>query len=234
MLHSNSESSDEGFYIAYFARPSAACEIEVVEGDAPLTVGTLDVGFSWEYMLGPILHNRFGLGVQVEGANIRIFRGGRADGEAFYSFYQPAASFVPAGGSSSSLFIALPTQAVSALLQFTLGVDDAYDLAFSDMRGYRDLVTVSVQMLGSTTDGSVVETSWVSFPVHLGFGTLVQCTPESIDPATHVHCESMSAPETSACWLGQDQNIDCRWCADAFGTEEGPSLCRRYFCGLGD
>lgn len=41
-----------------------------------------------------------------------------------------------------------------------------------------------------------------------------------------------SSRESDACWLGQEERIDCRLCADAFGPEEGPSLCREYFCGM--
>lgn len=232
------------FYVQQMLVASEDCDVNAAEGSEFHTFGTLDVGFQWHYVTYPQMRNEMTStanaearqaetnGIQVEGANIRIWRGGRPQGTAFYTFYQPAASYIAPGTVGASSFVTVPRQAVTALLQFTLGVDDADDLTFNDMRGYRDLITVGVTMLGTTNGGKELETPEFYFPVHLCFGCLVICPLESADEDTGAVCESTEAPETPGCHLGQDNTIDCRWCATAFGPEEGPELCRRHFCGL--
>jgi hypothetical protein len=234
------------FFIQQFQVVSEDCEATSDSTGASHTYGILDVGFKWEYSISPLLVNQMSPiansenflvetnSVQVEGANIRIWRGGRAQGNPFYEFYQPAVSFVPPSSTTVTSFVGMPRQAVSALLQYAIGIPPE-ELTFNDMLGYRDLITIGVTMLGTTTGGQEVETPEFYFPIHLCFGCRVICPAESRDEETSMYCEATDAPEEAGCseLLGQDYSIDCRWCATAFGPEEGPALCRQYFCGIG-
>lgn len=234
------------FFVQQVQSMGEDCEVSGDEGSAFHTYGVLDVGFAWQYEIHPLLRNQMTAnanaanlvtesnGIQVEGANIRIWRGGRPQGSAFYTFYQPAVSYVAPSSTGVSGFVAIPRQAIAALLQFTLGVDDANQLTFQQMLGYRDLITIGVTMLGTTTGGREVETPEFYFPIHLCFGCSVICPTSSADTDTGVLCESNEEPEAFGCnaLLGQDSPVDCRWCSTAFGPDEGPALCRQYFCGL--
>jgi hypothetical protein len=164
-------------------------------------------------------------GVRVEGANVRIWRGGQPQGAEFYSFYQPGLGYVNPD-SSSVLFFEdiLPGQAVGALLQYAIGVAPD-ELTLEDMLGYRDLITLGITVLGTDDNDNEVETQEIYFTVYLCAGCLVTCPPESIGEDPGSYCESTTPPEASPCRLGQDEEFDCRFCVPYYSAADCRLLC---------
>lgn len=196
-------------------------------GGATLQSGTLDVLFSWSYSIALEVQDSGHAGVRVQGANVRIWRGGRPQGSAFYTFYTPGAGYV--GPDSSSVFFyddVVPRQATGALLQFTLGVDNANELTLDDLRGYRDLITLGITIIGTDDNDHEVETQEFYYPVHLCAGCLITCPVESMSGDTGLHCESMTPPEATPCHLGQDDQIDCRLCVPMYDAQTCRDLCQ--------
>ncbi len=205
------------FFIQQVQVPTAECTV-TSEETSYRTAGVVDVAFRRQYHIFPLLRNQLAPtenpenfvsetnGIQVEGANIRIWRGGRPQGSPFYTFYQPAASYVHPGNVSASSFTGVPEQAISALLQFSLGVDDANQLTFGELAGYQDLITVGITMLGITNGNQDVETPEFYFPVNLCFGCLLYCSVSEEGQYCPIDTEA-----TPPCLVGQDEPTDCRW-----------------------
>jgi hypothetical protein len=230
------------FFVEMIKVPTGECVVESNEEGMYRTAGTLDLAFSGEYLLTPLMANQLSErgdsdslvaetnGILVEGANIRIWQGGRPQGSAFYSFYQPASSYVPPQDVTASVFVALPEQATTALILYRFPeYGSIADIPVTQLAGYQDLVTIGVRMLGTTNGGLELETPEFFFTVHLCYGCLVVCTTESLpEGSTTAYCEGTDAPEEPPCSLGQDDPIDCRFCTAEFGD---PDLCRA-FCGI--
>lgn len=230
------------FFIQQVNVPSSDCIVESSEDSTYRTAGLLDIAFRDNYVLTPLIHNQMSPrgsaesliaetnGVLVEGANVRIWRGGRPQGDTVYSFYQPAASYVAPQGVTASGFTVVPDVAVDALLRFTYrDVEDPNQLTVEDLMGYEDLVTVGVRMLGVTNGGVEVESPEFYFPIRLCFGCLVFCPPDSIDEddPDQAYCSSTDTPDSETCYFGQDNTIDCRLAVPLYGENNA-----RGFCGL--
>jgi hypothetical protein len=232
------------FFIQQINVPSSDCIVESSEDTTYRTAGLLDIAYRDNYVLTPLLHNQMSArgsaesliaetnGILVEGANVRIWRGGRPEGDAnaVYSFYQPAASYVAPESVTASGFTVVPDVAVNALLRFTYrDVDDPSQLSASELMGYQDLITVGVRMLGVTTGGVEVETPEFYFPVRICFGCLTFCPPDSIDEDSVEleYCTSREPPDSETCYFGQDNPVDCRLAVPGYGENMA-----RAFCGL--
>ncbi len=78
------------------------------------------------------------------------------------------------------------------------------------------LVIAAMKVFGTTLGGTAVETQEFSFPIKLCYGCLIAFPPEADDAAQPgIDCLGTTAPgdgAASACALGQDQPIDCRYC----------------------
>ena len=228
------------FFIQQINVPSSECIVESDEESPYRTGGVLDVGFTDSYVLTPLLRNQLSPrgepeslvaetnGIQVEGANIQIWRGGRPQGATVYSFYPQAASYVPPQDVTASRFVAVHDVAVDALLRAFFEGADPGSLTFDELRQYEDLITIGVRMHGTTSGNVDVETPEFYFPIRLCFGCLVVCPSDSADPDNDPPlplCESAEEPESYGCFFGQDTSIDCRWCVPAYGAGNCRSLC---------
>lgn len=228
------------FFIELIKVPDSDCTVGDSEEGWYRTAGYLDLAYRMDYVLFPLLKNQLSPrgnadslvaetnGIQVEGANIRIWQGGRPQGDAFYSFYQPASSYVPPGDTTPSAFVAIPAQATAALIAYRFPeYASINDVPFAEAAVYRDLVTIGVRMLGTTNGNVEVETPEFFFPVFIGYGFLTWCSPDSADDDTGALCESAEAPTEGPCFIGQDDPIDCRYGLELFSAD---SL--RRFCSI--
>jgi hypothetical protein len=93
------------------------------------------------------------------------------------------------------------------------------------MSGYRDLVTIGVQMLGTTTGNVQVETPEFYFTVQICFGCLTSCTPDTAAEGGEA-CTNPEPPDELPCWTGQDEAVDCRICAALPQYDE--NVCRAF------
>lgn len=219
--------------VASFAAPESSCDVLSAPSAPPLTRGLLDVAFAEDYSATLVLLNRVDNGradgpesVRVEGLNVQIWQGGRPEGDAFYSFYQPAPGYVSESSEVALPAVVFPAQAVLALLAYRFpDYSSVRDVPFEEIAGYRDLVTLGVRVLGTTTSGRQVESQEAYLPVEICFGCLVDCPPESADPDTGSYCESLAAPERTPCRLGQDEVFDCRLCVPTFDASTCSELC---------
>jgi len=226
------------FFIELIKVPTTECSIESTEQGLYKTSGYLDLAYRDNYVLTPLLKNDLAPrgspedfqaevnGIQVEGANIRIWQGGRAQGDALYAFYQPAASYVAPQGVTASVFTAIPRQAVDTIVSARLGMTYS-DATIEDLVPYSDLVTLGVRMLGKTNGNIDVETPEFYFPVRLCFSCQTACTPESRGDETTdaAYCTSTEALEETPCWPGQDDIVDCLLCVPLYGVETCQSWC---------
>ena len=218
------------FFIQLVKVPSTDCNVDSSEDGYYRTAGVLDLAFSWQYFLTPLLRNQLSPrgsaddlrtevnGIQVEGANIQLWQGGRPyQGNAFDQFYQPAASYVHPGGVTATGFVAIRTEASAQLLETVLS------------EGSRPVfVTVGVRMLGTTSGGIELETPEFFFTVRLCYGCLVTC-PESSRPSEGGGlCESTEVPPDAPCWLGQDAMFDCRFCTPIYGAPSCRDFCATF------
>ncbi len=211
----------DDFFIMHFTE-AVGSECSRTADDAPvtLTAGTLDVVFSHEYVSAAVVRNENDESIEIESAHVRIWRGGRPQGTPFYHFESPLTATARAGDDTIIEFVAMTQLATDALLMYTLGVDDVDELTLDDLRGYRDLVTLGVELIGSGD-----QSGERFFPVYLCSGCLVQCW-SSIDAETGEYCASDEPLEDGPCLIGQDAEIDCRLCAISHGSES----CRDSFC----
>jgi hypothetical protein len=178
------------------------------------TRGVLDVAFSRNYAMPVLVANQMTArasatdlvtetnGVQIVGANVRIWVGGVAEGTP-WGFYQPTSGYVEPEGESSTWVVAIP----EAYLE-SYGVSDT-----SCGAGLPPLVTVGVQILGTTTGGTEVDTPEFFFSVDLTCGGLVTCPQDSADELGSL-CMSTDSPSVVPACVGQDELIDCRLCSD--------------------
>lgn len=83
-------------------------------------------------------------------------------------------------------------------------------------------------MLGVTNGNKDVQTPEFYFPVRMCFGCTVACTPESIpeDDPLGDYCESTEPPENRPCAMGQDDWVDCRFCAPYLSPADCRVFCR--------
>jgi hypothetical protein len=220
------------FFIASFAGPTEACEAEGAEPGLPLTEGVLDLAFAEEYTATAVLRNLVAdpdpdgaEAVRIEGANVRVWLGGRPENEGamLYAFHAPASGQVAEGESARLPFVALPRAAVDVIRQTYPGVN--WDTASEEERmQFRALVTLGVELLGTTTGGRAVETPESYLPLRLCYGCLVEATVESRgdEESDFAFCESVEPVEDQPSRLGLDEPLDCRLCAPTYGAE----LCR--------
>ncbi len=226
------------WFIQQIQVPSSDCVIEPDDSALYQTAGMLDIAFRSNYVLTPLIRNNMTAradaenlvtesnGIQIEGANIRIWRGGRPEGSTIYSFYQPASSYVGPEGLSASSFVVVPDVAVDALIRIAFEGDDPSQLGFNDLLPYDELITLGIVMLGTTNGGNEVETPEFFFPVRLCFGCLVFCPAESGNIEENLEiCESQEAPEGSTCLFGQAEAIDCRWAVPIYGLDNAQTFC---------
>ena len=226
---------EQSFLLAHFAEPSEDCAL-VAEGASALERGVLDLAFRDGYTATAVLKNIVAnpvadgpASVRVEGTNVRIWPGGRKEGEPIYQFSAPATGYVSEGETRPLPLLLLPRQAVDALVQARFDGRVLADLWLEDLIGYRELVTVGVSVLGTTFGGSAVETPEAFLSIDLCGGCLVECTEESRGDASASfdYCTSFEPVEDEPCRLGQDQLIDCRLGLPFYGEEVSRMLCER-------
>jgi hypothetical protein len=224
------------FFIQQMQVPGDDCTVESDESGLYRTYGVLDVAFSQEYSVYPLMRNQMIAmensdnavaetnGIQVEGANIRFWLGGRPqEGEDFSPFYQPASSYIRPDSVTVSGFLAIPQLVVLRLF----GVESADELTLNEMSVYvneRITITVGITMLGTTNDGQEVQTPEFYFPVHLCFGCQVYCPIDSGDEE-HPLCEAPTEPAPFGCRLGEDGPVDCRWFSSHLSTQDARDIC---------
>jgi hypothetical protein len=223
------------FFVQMALVPSDDCELEASEEALAYTAGVLDILFRGSYNLSVLARNQLTgradeealisetNGIQISGVNVRIWPNSRPEGDVLTSYYQPSSMYVPPNGVAAFSFSVLSPQTVEGLLQ----LDGATDT--NSQLNYQRLVTVGVKLLGMTNGGKELESPEFYFPITICFGCLVVCTPDSGGEGLPL-CESSDAPELSGCRLGQDEAVDCRYCANLGDT--GPSFCRQNFCGM--
>lgn len=232
------------FFIQQVQPVEEDCSVDNDESKYAGTYGFLDVLFQGTYFFSPLLRNQLtprsdpdslvaeSNGIQVNGANIRIWAGGRPQGETIYEYYQPASAYVHPGGTTPMVFAAIPGLATEAIIQFEFGSTNPDR---TELVGYEDIVTIGVQMLGITNGGDELETPWFYFPIYICFGCTVFCPPDSGDATADPpvpFCASTEEPDMDFCpgLMGQTGGIDCRYCATMW--DDGAQFCRQAFCGI--
>jgi hypothetical protein len=210
--------AESSFFVKQALVAEEGCTMTVgggVEGEDTTefrTRGLLDIAFSHSYALPILLANRTANGIQVSGANVRIWLGGVAEGTS-WEFYQPTSGYVDPEGEAGTWIIAIPD---SYMANIGVTPDDPCP---GDLP---PIVTVGVEVLGTPTGGEEVRTPEFFFSIDLCCGCLVTCPMDSADEEGTL-CMSPDDPsETPAC-MGQDEAFDCRLCSDVESC--------RWFCG---
>lgn len=204
------------FFVKQVLVAEEGCSVDASDTTRFRTRGVLDLAFSHNYSLPILVANQMTSrasatdlvtetnGVQIEGANVRIWQGGVAEGTP-WGFYQPTSGYVEPEGESATWVLVLP----EAYFQSNYGVSENNPCG----SGLPPLVTVGVEVLGTTTGGQEIDTPEFFFSVDLTCGGLVTCPPDSADENGFL-CASTDAPESAPACPGQDELIDCRLCSD--------------------
>lgn len=213
ILASGCAENRSSLFIKQVLVADANCTIESPDSTRFRTRGALDVAFSHNYALPVLVANQMTArasasdlvtetnGVQIVGANVQIWVGGVAEGTP-WGFYQPTSGYVEPEGEAYTWVVAVP----EAYLE-------SYGASGTSCGDIPPLVTVGVQILGTTTGGTEVDTPEFYFSIDLTCGGLVTCPTESADEDGNL-CMSTDAPELEPACIGQDELIDCRLCAD--------------------
>jgi hypothetical protein len=200
------------------------CSVDATDTTKGRTRGLLDIAFSHNYALPILLSNQLTArasagdfvtetnGIQVSGANVRIWLGGVAEGTP-WGFYQPTSGYVEPEGQTATWIVAIPETYMA-----NIGVtpDDPCPVDLPP------IVTVGVEVLGITTGGQELSTPEFFFSIDLCCGCLATCPAESADDEGNL-CESTDEPSDMPSCIGQDDLIDCRLCTD-------PISCLCLFC----
>lgn len=90
-------------------------------------------------------------------------------------------------------------------------------------QGLPATVIAHVRVAGNRLGGSRVETPMYRFPIELCAGCLIQFPAEADDPHTPGYdCRSDYPSYSAPCRLGQDELVDCSWCAATVPACEAP------------
>lgn len=215
------------FFIMGILAPDDECAAEPSEEGPYIPQGALDIAYASNYIIFPQLSNQLSgrgdeqnfisetNGIQVEGANIKIWRGGRPQGDTVYEFYQPAACYVFPQSISSCFFIPIPEVAVQQLVGLAFQGREIGEISPDELLAYDDIVTVGIQILGTTNGGTEVETPEFYFTVNLTYGASTLCRyPDEYG----VYCASvdvLSLTQSIGC-VGQGDAVDCCVRGEAF------------------
>lgn len=217
-------------------------EVKVPEGDDCLlepgnpyiSSGVLDVAFRNSYVAPLSLVNQTfdrsemmplyldNGGINVEGAEVELHQdapeGALIDvggGQTAFTTY--AVGYVPSTEPGDISEAVVPFD----ILPLSLGVQLAENLATAEVPFIR--ILAGVRVFGRGLHGYEVETPQFFFPIDVCFGCLVAFPADANDPENPAGiCDSTDAPDGSACFLGQDRPLDCRYCVNSHPTICGP------------
>jgi hypothetical protein len=81
------------------------------------------------------------------------------------------------------------------------------------LAGVDGLFIIDVKVFGTTLGGSDLESVPLRYPIQTCTGCLISYPADADDPAQPGYqCVQGTPPESSSCFTGQDQAIDCRSC----------------------
>lgn len=214
--------NESSIFIRQVLAPAGdSCSYTADPGGAAYMEGTLDLAFRREYRAGLLVGSQLvqrGAGeklrtetsrFRVEGTEIRIET---TDGAVVKEYTVPTSGFVdPASGTTPGWGV------VGSVL---IDSDTGASLSGSFVAGERSptigRVVSVVKVFGTTLGGQEIQSGEFRFPISVCYGCLVSFPPEAADPAQPLpNCKGTAASSTSACFLGQDDAVDCRVCANA-------------------
>ena len=216
------------FFVQGILEMQETCTAEPSNEGPFITGGGVDLAYSGGYLLYPQLVNQLSPradsqslvaetnGILVEGANVRYWYGGRAQGDPIYGLYQPAACYVPPNGIASCPFNALQEYVVGLLLEDAFGTDQppAGDLFTLDTK-----ITIGIQYLGTTNGGTELETPEFYFTLDVCYNCSTDCSTVNDEG---VLCGTGSSPEEPTTCPGYGGMVDC--CA-VYNTATCSTLC---------
>lgn len=207
-------------FIRGIAALQDSCVVTADSSSLFLLGGTLDTRLRQRYDAALIVGNQLvrrgnRLKLQVEtsrvtlrGAVVEIYE---TDGTLVRDFTVDATGFVdPATGEEPSYGVVAVT-----LIPSLQGIKAG--------KTYR----VNVRVFGDTLGGEALESSTLVFPVSTCDGCLISFPVQAWDPLTaptQYTCNDTTTPATSEpCRLGQDEAVDCRYCAAFIDACKAPS-----------
>ena len=195
------------FFVRDIKIPTTSdCEVQSDRNAAFRPYGIMDLGLTQAYYLHPLVENAMESSVRlnpstaesnriaVTGAQVRLRS---STGESIATdYFVPTSGLVEPGGVVATSFQAVPPGYLTA-------------------GGANDMVIVEFKMLGTTGGGIEVDTPWFAFPLYTCTGCLVMFPPEAWDEIMGCYnCWDIgSGTDDIPCVIGQDDYVDCRFCA---------------------
>lgn len=209
--------SDESVFIKQVVKPDATACTYAAEPTADSVLrGTLDLAFARRYRAALLVGNSTSSRVGMTDAGVTLIA---EDGSILSSSSAYLGGFVDAKtGDEPGWGVVLVDLIDDPSLPEALGFTSP------STRSVDSFAVLAEVTVGGSTSGGGRTTSTFRFPIDVCHGCLVTFPVDATDPALATpNCLSvMDTPQQTPCFVGQDDDVDCRICkAEGFA----PDMC---------